>query len=166
MKNVKLFITLFVVILLLLAWLKISPTNIEKTNNEEITSGEYSDEETQILLYFLDADGKTLSKEYRYVSLTSIQKDMLKTIVEELLKGPKSNELLKAIPTETKLNSVTKDGNKAIVDFSAEFIAASDDEATKLQKIYSVVNTITEIKEITEVEIRINGDTIATKNRI
>lgn len=166
MKDSRLFTLLIVVIILLISWLMISKEekDIEGINEKEkINEGQYSDEETQILLYFLDSEKIKLVEEYRYVNLEEIKSNMLKTIIEELIKGPNSKDLVASIPKETKVNSILKEENKVIVDFSKEF---NNESVNELQKIYSVVNTLTEIKEIEEVEIRVDGEKMASEKRI
>ena len=166
MKDSRLFTLLIVVIILLISWLMISKEekDIEGINEKEkINEGQYSDEETQILLYFLDSEKIKLVEEYRYVNLEEIKSNMLKTIIEELIKGPNSKDLVASIPKETKVNSILKEENKVIVDFSKEF---NNESVNELQKIYSVVNTLTEIKEIAEVEIRVDGEKMASEKRI
>ena len=165
MKNSKLLVVLIIVIILLLAWLHFSKdeeNNISNNSQEE----QYSGDETQILLYFLDSEKVKLVEEYRYVSMESIKENMLKTILEELIKGPTATDLIAVIPTSTKINSIIQEGNKVIVDFSKEFNDGSGDSNEELQKIYSVVNSLTEVKEIEEVEIRVDGEVLTSKNRL
>lgn len=165
MKDSRLLIILMAVVLLLISWLFISKGENEE-NTQNLNETEISKEETQILLYFLNAEKTKLVGEYRYVNMEDIKNDMLKTIAVELIKGPTSAELKGVIKSSTKVNNITLEDSKLIIDFSKEFEEASDDENTKLQKIYSVVNTFTEIKEIEEVEIRIEGKTLTTKKRL
>lgn len=163
MKNTKLFIILLIVIILLILGIKTKDEEGEKISSEtEVFSGD----ETQILLYFSDNDKTKLMPEYRYVSMESIKDNMVKTIVEELIKGPTAADLLGTIPDTTKINSIEIDKNKVVVDFSNDYNLNSGDEDLKLHKIYSIVNSLTEIKEIEEVEIRVEGEFITTEKRI
>ena len=123
-------------------------------------------EQTQILLYFLDSDEKELMPEYRYVSLERIKDNMYQTIIEELIKGPSTSEYKATIPKDTKINSINKDGNKVIVDLSKEYSQGVENSEEDLGKIYSIVNTLTEIKEIEEVEIKVDGKEITSKTRL
>ena len=98
--------------------------------------------------------------------MEDIKNNMEETIIKELLKGPENIELISAIPSSTKLNSITLDGNKIVIDFSKEFKEEVEDELKNLHKIYSVVNSLTEITEINEVEIKVEGETYTNKIRL
>ncbi len=118
------------------------------------------------MLYFLDSDEKELMPEYRYVSLERIKDNMYQTIIEELIKGPSTSEYKATVPKDTKINSINKDGNKVIVDLSKEYSQGVENSEEDLGKIYSIVNTLTEIKEIEEVEIKVDGKEITSKTRL
>ena len=165
MKNSKILMILVVIVGVLLAVLARNQEKDEWENTEEMMA-EYSGDETKILLYFSDASRSKLMQEYRYVSLADIRKNMVETILNELIQGPDSSELAATIPVGTKVNEVLQEENKVIVDFSEEFWEASDDQNLALQRIYSVVNSLTEIKEVEEVEIRVNGEMVADEKRI
>lgn len=121
-------------------------------------------DKSPVQLYFINADGTKLMPETRYINIADTQKgtDVMATaIVNELIKGPVSGSTLKAsIPTGTKLASnvkISKDG-VASVDFSKEFIDKHPGGKKQEQlTLYSVVNTLTELKDIKSVEFKING---------
>ena len=74
-----------------------------------------------------------------------------------LLEGPRDTNLSSVIPSGTKVNQVTMQGNMAIVDLSHEFIdnhpgGAQQESAT----VYSIVNTLTQLTEVTSVKITID----------
>ncbi len=52
------------------------------------------------------------------------------------------------------------------IDFSKEYENTSGDELTELQKVYSVVNSLTELTEINEVLIKVDGRVITSKVRL
>ena len=122
--------------------------------------------ETKIVLYFSNLETGELVKEYRNVKLEDVKNNMEETIVKELLKGPENVELVSAIPSDTKINNIMLEDNKIIIDFSNEFKEEVDDELKNLHKIYSVVNSLTEITEINEVEIRVEDKIITNKVRL
>ncbi len=161
MKYSRLFILMFVVIALL--FLSIKSDNVSKTESRNLQTTE---NQTKILLYFTSKEGNELVQEYRNVNFKDIRENMYETILKELIKGPSNNELNAIIPKDTKINSIVQEENKLIVDFSNEFNLNSGDENIELSKIYSIVDTLTEIKEINEVEIRVEGNLIACENRI
>ena len=139
-------------------------------NNKEKVNQDYDifldETESKIVLYFSNMKTGELTKEYRVVNIENIKDDMPNTIINELLKGPGNEELTSTIPNETKVNSIVTEENKIIVDFSEEYARENEDELQNLHKIYSVVNSITEITEINEVEIKVNGEIIASKKRL
>ena len=166
MKNVKLMIALLVIILVLLAII-FGGKNNSKTNNLNDSLSDFSgDEITKILLYFYNPDKGELEQEYRTVSLSDIKNNMFETIINELLKGPASPELMSVIPQGTMVNEIKLEAGKLIIDFSEEYSSASDDQNIDLAKTTSIVNTLTEIKEIQEVEIRVNGVTVSNQKRL
>ena len=118
------------------------------------------------MLYFLDSNGTELVPEYRYVPLESIKNDMYKTIVEELIKGSNNSDYISPIPKNTKINSIKCEGNKVILDLSSEYSQDGEKSEEQLGKVYSIVNSLTEIKEIEEVEIQVDGEKIVSKSRL
>ena len=76
-----------------------------------------------------------------------------------LLQGPNSEGLESCVPKETKLLSAVLEKECLIVNFSKEFIdCAKDNIVEKMNAIYSVVNTVTELKEVSTVKILIEGE--------
>jgi len=71
-----------------------------------------------------------------------------------LIKGPKVAGLKPTIPEGTKLRSAIKiEGDVAIVDFTKEFRDNHPGgKAEERMTIYSVVNSLTELKEINKVK--------------
>lgn len=123
------------------------------------TSTEEIEELTgKIALYFKGEDNLKLEKEYRNVSMDRIKENIGKTIVEEVLKGPTSENLKSTIPEGTKLIDVNIVGNQAKVNLSNEFIDnQKNNAADSLLAIYSIVNSLTEITEIEEVKFYIDN---------
>jgi len=70
-----------------------------------------------------------------------------------LIKGPKVAGLKPTIPEGTKLRSAIKiEGDVAIVDFTkSSGIIIREEKAEERMTIYSVVNSLTELKEINKV---------------
>ncbi len=80
-----------------------------------------------------------------------------KKLVELLIKGPQSSNLKKLIPDGTLLHDVKVDKSCAIVNVSNEFLNFENEE-NKLKIINSIVNTLTNLKEINSVKFLINGE--------
>ena len=78
--------------------------------------------------------------------------DFYKRIVQEIVKGPTDAQTYPTIPSTVKVNSVTVANGLAIVDFSKEIITDTQEiphsSTTEVLAIYSIVDTLTEFKEI------------------
>ncbi|MCX8129063.1 MAG: GerMN domain-containing protein [Clostridia bacterium] len=120
---------------------------------------------TQIRLYFANAENKKLKLEIRYIPMSEAKKsvsNLANVIVTELINGPSKDSGLKAtVPKEAKLASKVKVDTEtatATVDFNNDFISKhpGGKDAERLT-IYSIVNSLTELKEIQKVRFTING---------
>lgn len=113
-----------------------------------------------VSLYFAlytDTDSY-LVKETREIQ---VGKDLYKSVLEELIKGPESDELSPTLPSNVKVNSVKISDSTATVDFSKEIITNFEEiphsSTTETLAIFSIVNTLTEFEEIKKVKITIEG---------
>ena len=114
-----------------------------------------------VTLYFtsLEDNQAYLVKETREVKNPA--ENIYKTIIEELIKGPASQDLYPTIPPDSVVNSVELSNGLAIVDFNLRIITNYEDiphsSTTETMAIYSIVNTLTEFEEIEMVKITIEG---------
>ncbi|MCL6471224.1 MAG: GerMN domain-containing protein [Firmicutes bacterium] len=114
----------------------------------------------QVTLYFSDSQAEKLVAETRQIAKTQ---DVAKSIMEELVKGPKDKGLYPTVPPDTKINAVTINGGVASVDFSRSFIDGNPGGSTgEIMAVYSVVNTLTELPGIQKVQILIDGKPVDT----
>ncbi len=118
-----------------------------------------------VTLYFATKDDKQLVKVIRYVPMAEIDQDtgkLASLLVKELIKGPgKDTKLKPTIPEGTALRSpvVVKDG-VAIVDFTKEFVDKHPGgKDAEQMTIFSIVNTLTELKDIEKVKFTVEGQT-------
>lgn len=113
-----------------------------------------------VSLYFAESTDTEayLVKEIREIQ---VSKELYKNIVEELIKGPQSDQLYSTIPSNVKVNSVKISEGTATVDFSKEIITNFQEiphsSTTEVLAIFSIVNTLTEFEEIKKVKITIEG---------
>lgn len=111
-------------------------------------------------LYFSDSVGDKLVEEKRQVVYSS-NISLEKLVIEELIKGPVIKEApaeQTAYPTmapETKLMSVSVKDGICYVNFEKYW--GINNEVSEMVKIYSVVNSLSEIPSISKVQISING---------
>jgi len=118
-----------------------------------------------ISLYFANDDNTKLKLEIRYVPLEEAKKsvnNLASLIVKELINGPAKGSTLKAtIPEGTELRAPVKiEAGVATVDLSKEFKENHPGgKAAERMTIYSIVNSLTELKEIEKVQFLIEGKT-------
>lgn len=149
---------------------KLGLANSNDDELQPVSSIVMGEEEAQALsdkvpihLYFTNADNKKLMLEVRYITLAEAKKStssLASLIVRELINGPtKESGLEKTIPDGTKLkNSVSVSSGVATVDLSKEFVSnhpGGKDAATVT--IYSIVNSLTELKDVSKVKFTIDG---------
>lgn len=168
MKSRKKIIILTIVIIMIIIGLYIIFKNVsikeqETENNpyQDYTPQEEISEEqlrqTKVILYFENKETKELESEIKLVDANTLIKNPYKELVSLLIKGPQSSNLEKIIPEGTILHDVTVENSCAIVNVSNEFLNY-DTEENKMKIINSIVNTLTNLKEIRSVKILINGE--------
>ncbi|AGC69492.1 lipoprotein LpqB, GerMN domain-containing [Thermoclostridium stercorarium subsp. stercorarium DSM 8532] len=119
-------------------------------------------EKLPVTLYFSNQDGTRLVNEIRYINMEDAKQgteQLASVLVKELVKGPSSSELKPTIPEGASLRSPVKiEGRTAIVDMTKEFVDnhPGGKEAEEIT-IFSIVNTLTELKDIETVKFLING---------
>ena len=140
---------------------------LKLSNDEENKIIENIDQiETKVLLYFYDETEKILAPEYRIVSIELLKENIGENILLELLKGPTLPNYQRVIPEGTKVNATNISGDKMIIDLSKEFIVENETEEEYARKIFSIVYTLTEIKEINEIEIYVDGKFLVKEERM
>ena len=168
MKNKKIlyFIIALAIILVILGILFFF--NPDEANNEsnkltEYTPAqEFSDDEirkTIISLYFKNTETNSLIAEAKAIDVKELYQEPYTYLINMLIAGPESEKLESAIPEGTKVNSCTLKGNTVYLDLSKEFVDNAPSNITEeSMAIYSIVNTLTELNEVTGVKILINGE--------
>lgn len=88
---------------------------------------------------------------------------MARASIEELIKGPKSRDLVRTIPEGTKLKNIKIEDNICYPDFSQELISRHwGGSSGERMTVYSIVNTLTNFSSIKSVRILIEGKDVAT----
>lgn len=113
---------------------------------------------TELTLYFASADGMSTIAETREVYY-SRNITIERLVIEQLLKGPDSDELLSSIPVGTKLNSISVSENGVCIVNFDNAIESTITGVTENVTVYSIVNSLTELDNIKQVQILVNGDT-------
>ncbi len=142
---------------LILALLISSACTASKEPKEVKDNPQPAAKTAEIVLYFADEQAEYLMPEKREVSL---QKDesTAEAIVKALISGPEDKKLGVTIPDGTKLRSVSIKEDIAYVDFSEEIKTKHwGGSAGESMTIFSIVNSLTELPEIKQVQILIAG---------
>ncbi len=145
---------------------ELTPVDEDLTPTSSLTIDEEEaavlNEKVPVILYFADEQQTKLVKEIRYVDIKEAKKGaatLASVMVKELIAGPKSKGLKAIIPEGASLRSpVEIEGRTATVDFTKEFVDnhPGGKDLAELT-IYSIVNSLTELKDIERVKIIING---------
>ena len=170
MKNKKLLICIAVAIIIILIILGViffvnrskSEENITNQITEYTPQEEISDDEirkTIISLYFKNTETNSLIAEAKCSDVRDLSKDPYTYLINLLIVGPENEKLESPIPEGTKVNSCALKGNTVYVDLSKEFIdnapAGIEEES---MVVYSIVNSLTELNEVSNVKFLINGE--------
>jgi germination protein M len=142
----------------------LTPTSSLSIDEEEAA---VLNEKVPVILYFGDEQLTKLVKEIRYINIAEAKKGaetLASIMVKELIVGPKAHGLKPVIPEGTNLRGPVKiEDRVATVDLTKEFVEKHPGGDTMAElTIYSIVNTLTELKDIERVKIIINGK--ETKN--
>ncbi len=145
---------------------------LEKSGSDELTpassvvmgetEAQNIKDKVPIHLYFSNAEGTKLKLEVRYIPLTDAKKSvnhLAGVIVKELIKGPEDPNLKATIPKDTVLRSTVKlNKGVATVDLTRDFVDKHPGGATAEKlTIFSLVNSLTELKDIEKVRFLIGG---------
>lgn len=114
----------------------------------------------RLTVYFATQDAMNLVPEVHAVEKND---HPAKTAVELLLAEPSSKQLVRVLPTGTKLKSLVVRDHVAYVDFTDKIIKNNGGgSATEVLIVASIVNTLTEFPDIHKVQILVEGKTVET----
>lgn len=164
-KNKKKIILILTMILIVIVGIYIyKNVSIEKNNEDEYQDytpqEEISEEQmrqTKVILYFENNETGELDTEIKIIDAKDLIENPYLELINLLIKGPQSSNLKKLIPDGTIIHDVTIENSCAKINFSQEFLNYENEEK-KLKIINSIVNTLTNLKEITSVKFLINGE--------
>ncbi len=109
-------------------------------------------------LFFADITGRRLSLERREVAGDN-REDLLKRVVEELIKGPDGENRIRTLPESTLVRAVYAREQTVWVDLGGSVQDEHPGGAwTEVLAVYSVVNTLTEnFTDVSNVQLLLNG---------
>lgn len=164
-KVVFLILILLIIVIGIICWIiknnkKDMDDNIELTEytpQEEISSEQLR--QTLITLYFKNKETGNLTPEARMLDSKVLLNNPYNELIKLLIDGPKNESLEKLIPEGTAVNSIEIKKGIVYIDFSEDFIKTGDmGVAEEVKIIYSIVNTLYELTEVSGVKILINGE--------
>ena len=164
-KKIKMYIGIVILILLIAGIGYLVYININNKDNKSITQytppAETSDQQlrmTVVKLYFMDVNTGALVPEQRQIDSKDLVQNPCSDLVNLLISGPTSTDMAALIPVNTVLNTAIIKGSTVYLDFSNDFIKDQNLGAQQEQLIInSIVNTLTELKEVGSVVFTING---------
>lgn len=112
-------------------------------------------ETNMISLYFTKKDSGKLYKTSRMVKVAD-QQPIEYYIVSGLIKGPSEKEYEAVVDKETELISVDTEEDICFVNLSSSFVEKNSGYKAQLA-IYSIVNSLTELRNINRVQFLIDG---------
>lgn len=163
MKRRKLIAIITFLLILMLAFFVYKNISIEKKKDEyqDYTPQEEISEEqsrqTKVTLYFENIDTGELETEIKVMDANILINNPEEELINLLIKGPQSSNLKKLIPEGTVVHNITINNSCAEINVSNEFLNYGD-EKNKLKIINSIVNTLTNLKEINSIKFLINGE--------
>ena len=164
MKKKRIISIISLLLIILMVFIIYKNINIVKKENNEYQDytpqEEISDEQamqTKVILYFENIETGELDSEIRLIEANKLIKEPEKEIMNLLIKGPQSSNLKKLIPDGTVIHDINIKNSCAEINLSNEFLELGD-EKNKLKIINSIVNTLTNLKEINSVKFLINGE--------
>ena len=107
-------------------------------------------------LYYASKDGQSLVRENREIYYNS-NLSPEKLVIEYLMVSPRADEAISPIPDSTKLLNVNVDRGVCYLNLSENFLNATD-KISQQVVIYSIVNSLCELGNISSVQIAINGE--------
>lgn len=116
------------------------------------------EDEANITLYFSDMNAEFLTPEIRRVNVR--RGDSLeKLVMQELIRGPESQEAGATVPSETKIRSIETKDKVCFVNLSSEFVTKNNvGSSAERLTVYSIVNSLTEISGVEKVQFLIEGE--------
>ena len=124
-----------------------------ENTGKEIMAYQYK----ELNLYFTNEEGNQLVPEARQVYYNG-NTPIEKVIVEQLLRGPGESGHYATLPSDTRIDGVSVADGIAYVNLGKQFV----DEALPVDAqipIYSIVNSLIDAGNVSQVQISINGDT-------
>ena len=113
-------------------------------------------EKVTLHLYFANETGDQLIDTYRTV-VYNANISLERLVVEQVLKGPNSDVVYPTLNSSTQILSVTTRDYVCYVNLDQSFLDEPNNVTSQVA-IYSLVNSLTELTSVREVQILVDGD--------
>lgn len=128
-----------------------------RSQDINLANDTYNSEMRSVALYFQKKEGNMLKKEVRSIRVND-QQPLAQYIINELIKGPKTDDLSPTLSKETVLLSVQTSNNICFVNFKSDFLDKNSGKAEEEKTaVYSIVDSLTELDNIERVQFLIDG---------
>lgn len=158
--------TLIIVIILIIA-IAITGVLLWQNKNKKLEENVIQPEEETtddqmrtalVTLYYINKETKEITPEGRTVDVKNLLTDPYETLINILIEAPKNEKLQSPIPNETRVLGAELKGDIVYLNLSNEFIENHEGgEELEQRTINAIVNTLTELNEVSGVRILING---------
>lgn len=120
-----------------------------------INGNMFSRQKNTLLLYFASEDGNELVEVERTV-LNDSSMAMEKLVVKLLIEGPPDNGTRAVLPDTVSILDISIRSGTCYVNFDSSFLTETMDLSPEIV-IYSIVNSLTELNDINQVQFMVNG---------
>lgn len=154
----KWIILIVIAIILIVGTIIVLNIDIETEYVPETEVSQTALRKTIITLYFRNKENGEIDKETKLIDSKLLLRDPYQELLNILISGPENQNLEKLIPEGTKILETVFENGCVTINFSKEFIENSIDEVKKVQGIYTIFETLTELTEVNDIKILIEGE--------
>lgn len=154
----KWIILIVIAIILIVGTIIVLNIDIETEYVPETEVSQTALRKTIITLYFRNKENGKIDKETKLIDSKLLLRDPYQELLNILISGPENQNLEKLIPEGTKILETVFENGCVTINFSKEFIENSIDEVKKVQAIYTIFETLTELTEVNDIKILIEGE--------
>lgn len=117
----------------------------------------------EVNLYFSDEQAMYLVAEKRSIQAQADQRQLATAVVNELIAGPQQARLHPTMPQGSRLISLEIGGGLATVNLNQDFQSKHSGGSTgEMMTIYSLVNSLTDLQGIQQVQLLVEGKKLET----
>lgn len=113
---------------------------------------------TIVTLYFKDKNSGELVEETRLIDSKILLREPYVELINLLLNGPENTNYTKIIPDGVSILECKYEGGCVVINFSKELNNANLEEKDKENLKTSILNTLTQLTEVNNVKILVDGN--------